>query len=417
MQKREASPKKGVPQPAPKKALQQKRQAPNRGAPLTGGDDDDDALVSLSKKLRPTTEEESLVAEASVSEVSSAEDEESTPQATTTAAPAAAPKLAKQKARLAQLRARRKEKRSQEIHARVSRDEGIAFASLDDQARFLVDQCSRTRSSLAHPTQTAPADGAAAKKATPALEISPEMLCTFPENPESPQEHPLPSLATLLDTLLPGWHQRRPAPPGEAKPKKARAAKKKEKGKLADEEDGKEAEGDDHSEDEEQPRVVEPAQIPILLVCSNVTRVRDVAEALVEASRARLAISKPKKGGPTAIKGVPLPKQTIREGLAVVQLVGRHLKGQHLDVAKQAAHLRKGGATIAVGTPSRLLQMVVSGAISMNASSFVVVDLAHDSKKRNIFEYPETQKDLVKLIAEHFLPAQTQPNPPRLLLL
>lgn len=75
------------------------------------------------------------------------------------------------------------------------------------------------------------------------------------------------------------------------------------------------------------------------------------------------------------------------------------LFAKHIKLREAVDYVRKTRMGIGVGTPSRIIDLFDSGALSSSSLERVVVDCSHiDQKKRGIFDMRETQQPLMALL-------------------
>lgn len=73
---------------------------------------------------------------------------------------------------------------------------------------------------------------------------------------------------------------------------------------------------------------------------------------------------------------------------------------KHMKVEEQVKFLKSKRAGIAVGTPSRLMELIDNGALSVDLLTQIVVDASHiDQKKRGVLDMKDTMLPLAKFLA------------------
>ncbi|KAI9716086.1 MAG: hypothetical protein M1812_005513 [Candelaria pacifica] len=76
------------------------------------------------------------------------------------------------------------------------------------------------------------------------------------------------------------------------------------------------------------------------------------------------------------------------------------LFAKHIKLKDAIEHVKKTRMGIAVGTPTRLIDLLTEGALSIEKLERVVIDCSHiDQKKRGILDMRETQLPLVQLLS------------------
>ncbi|KAJ3281500.1 hypothetical protein HK104_011425 [Borealophlyctis nickersoniae] len=87
-----------------------------------------------------------------------------------------------------------------------------------------------------------------------------------------------------------------------------------------------------------------------------------------------------------------------------VKTLGKCAKlfARHMKMADQIKLLKNEKTPIAVGTPNRVLKLldIGDGALDLAKLAFVILDGKKDAKERTIFDIPDIEPDLVRLLAE-----------------
>ncbi|KZV90428.1 hypothetical protein EXIGLDRAFT_121049 [Exidia glandulosa HHB12029] len=76
------------------------------------------------------------------------------------------------------------------------------------------------------------------------------------------------------------------------------------------------------------------------------------------------------------------------------------LFAKHFKVEEHISYLRRTKVVAAVGTPGRIGKLLeAEGCLRLEALSHIIIDFTYqDSKKRNLFDIPETRQDLFKSV-------------------
>jgi len=105
---------------------------------------------------------------------------------------------------------------------------------------------------------------------------------------------------------------------------------------------------------------------------------------------------------PAALRAAELNRNLteFKRGCKVAKLFAKHMKQ-----AEQEKFLSKHAVHLAVGTPARLQALLDVGALSLAATSHVVLDWSwRDSKQRRLQDVPEVHTDLLRLLCAHVIP-------------
>jgi len=76
------------------------------------------------------------------------------------------------------------------------------------------------------------------------------------------------------------------------------------------------------------------------------------------------------------------------------------LFAKHFKLAEHVAYLKRTKIGAAVGTPGRIGKLLrETDALSVSALSHIILDVTHrDSKKRNLFDIPETRDEVLQSV-------------------
>nr|CCA17667.1 ubiquitinspecific protease putative [Albugo laibachii Nc14] len=79
------------------------------------------------------------------------------------------------------------------------------------------------------------------------------------------------------------------------------------------------------------------------------------------------------------------------------------LFSRHTKIEQQEWQLKKFYSPIAIGTPARVKKLLESGALSLQNTAFVVIDMHLNQKICSILDVKETSLDLMELLQYHFM--------------
>eukprot|EP00937_MAST-01D_sp_MAST-1D-sp2_P000013 g13.t1 len=92
---------------------------------------------------------------------------------------------------------------------------------------------------------------------------------------------------------------------------------------------------------------------------------------------------------------------TAAAGLGVFKCRVAKLFAKHIKLKAQQALLARGGFSLGVGTPNRLLRLADAGALSLRGTALLVLDMHKNEKEQSLFDIQDTVSDLLALYREH----------------